>query len=509
MKNRLLSFIKKYQFVFFSFLLAFTVLFITSKNSPLYPFNDWVDENAFFTVGKGIFKGVVPYRDVFEQKGLLLYFLFGIASLISYKSFLGVFFIEVLFFSIFLYYGYKTIKMFLDEKYTYIILPFLSFLITTCISFVHGGACEEFCLPFLGVGLYSYFKHFKEKELTKKEFFLNGVMAGCIFMMKYTLLGFYFAFMLFLFFDFFFRKKEYKKSFLACAFFLLGMAIPILLGLLYLGIHHGIKDFIDCYFVTNMTAYNRETVTILEKLNKIFTGTISLMAGNGILMFAILILLPLALVKLKIPTYAKFSFIGIFVINTIFLFFGIRFYYYYFLPLVIFLIPSLIGLFSFTDKKIYSFMQSKFFSVVSIGVFIVVLCLTYTFANYKHMIGMKKEELFQYKYAEYICEFDHPTLLNMGYLDAGLYTTTGIVPNTKFFEVQNIPYDKFPDNLDDMRYNVENKNIQFILYFTRMEYQKVLEKDSYILEHYDLVFDDSQDFEGDLYHAFLFQVKEG
>ena len=113
MKNKVFSFFKKYKFFFYSFLVAFCVLLFTSKNSFLYPFNDWVDENAFFTVGKGIFKGVVPYRDVFEQKGLLLYFLFGIASLISYKSFIGVFFLEVVFFTFFLYYGYKTITLFL------------------------------------------------------------------------------------------------------------------------------------------------------------------------------------------------------------------------------------------------------------------------------------------------------------------------------------------------------------------------------------------------------------
>ena len=185
MTNKLLVFFKKYKFFFYSLLVAFAILLFTSKNSPLYPFNDWVDENAFFTVGKGIFKGVVPYRDVFEQKGLLLYFLFGVSSLLSYKTFIGVFIFEILFFTFFLYYGHKTIKLFLDEKYTYIILPILAFFITTCISFVHGGSCEEFCLPFLAYGLYSYFKHFKEKELTKKEYFLNGIMAGLIFMMKY------------------------------------------------------------------------------------------------------------------------------------------------------------------------------------------------------------------------------------------------------------------------------------------------------------------------------------
>ena len=60
------------------FLIIFIILLLTSKNSFLYPLNDWVDENAFFTMGKSLMNGVVPYRDLYEQKGPLLYLIFGI-----------------------------------------------------------------------------------------------------------------------------------------------------------------------------------------------------------------------------------------------------------------------------------------------------------------------------------------------------------------------------------------------------------------------------------------------
>ena len=64
----------------YAFLIAFLTLMLASKNSFLYPFNDWVDANAFFTVGKSMFHGIVPYKDLFEQKGPLLYFIYGIPS---------------------------------------------------------------------------------------------------------------------------------------------------------------------------------------------------------------------------------------------------------------------------------------------------------------------------------------------------------------------------------------------------------------------------------------------
>ena len=48
----------------FAFLASFAVLAVCSKNSFLYSMNDWVDVNCFFTVGRGITRGLVPYRDL-------------------------------------------------------------------------------------------------------------------------------------------------------------------------------------------------------------------------------------------------------------------------------------------------------------------------------------------------------------------------------------------------------------------------------------------------------------
>ena len=77
-----------------SLISAAAVLVICSKSSPLYPMNDWVDVNCFFTVGRGIVRGKMPYLDLYEQKGPLLYLFFALAALLSGDSFLGVFLLE-------------------------------------------------------------------------------------------------------------------------------------------------------------------------------------------------------------------------------------------------------------------------------------------------------------------------------------------------------------------------------------------------------------------------------
>ena len=285
----------KKKYYLFCLVLSFLVLLFTTKSSFIYKFNDWVDANAFFTVGKSMVNGKVLYRDIFEQKGPILYFIYSIGYLISNKTFIGIFILEVFSFSIFLYYAHKIFNMFLESKYSLILLPILSFLITTFFSFVHGGSCEEFCLPFYAITLYYYFKHFKEKELSNKEIVLVGLLSGIIMMIKYTLLGLWIGFGLVLFYEQI-SKKDYKKALSFCLYFLLGMSIPILIVLIYFAVNGAIKDFIDCYFVFNMKIY--PTSKTAEDFKTAFKGEetnpIALMRYGNIQLF-LLLLMPIVI----------------------------------------------------------------------------------------------------------------------------------------------------------------------------------------------------------------------
>ena len=76
------------------FCVALVSVSVCSLSSPLYPFNDWVDANCFFTVGKSMLYGIVPYRDLYEQKGPLLYALYALCYPISHRTFLGGWLLE-------------------------------------------------------------------------------------------------------------------------------------------------------------------------------------------------------------------------------------------------------------------------------------------------------------------------------------------------------------------------------------------------------------------------------
>lgn len=77
------------HFLLYSLLLAFVFLAVCSKSSFLYPFNDWYDANDFLTLGKGMLHGLVPYRDLYEQKGPILYAAHALCALVPGRPFLA------------------------------------------------------------------------------------------------------------------------------------------------------------------------------------------------------------------------------------------------------------------------------------------------------------------------------------------------------------------------------------------------------------------------------------
>lgn len=498
---------EKLLIILYCFVISFIILLFTSKCSFLYPFNDWVDANAFFTMGKGMVHGLVPYRDLFEQKGPLLFLIYGIGSLISHTTFFGIFILEVASWTISLYYSYKIITLFLSKKYALGILPIYTAFLCTSRAFVHGGGAEEFCLPFLSITLYYFVLFFKEQNISPKRLIIAGICAGCVLLIKYTLLGFWFGFMACIFFNLFFAKK-YQKSFTSCLYFLLGMFIPIGITLIYLGINHAIKDFIDVYFKINITAYNRSASNIFMKLFMLYKGFAASCLRSGPFEVLLVVLFPIFLIPMNIDQKGKINLIIIYCLSILGTFFGLRFYKYYLFPLLIFMLPSLIGIASFLIK--YSppkIKKAKYSTHVLISILLISLLYSYFNANYKEFRKMPKEDLFQYKFAEIINQEKNPTLLEMGYVDCGVYTASGILPNTYYFEKLNISYQNYPNNIDELQKYIVNKNTMFVVYFTKLNLPRLKRAERALFQNYKLIKQEKYNYDNKILNAYLFKVK--
>ena len=186
-------------------------------------------------------RGQVLYRDIYEQKGVLLYVLHSLASLISFRSFLGVWLLEIAAAYGFLFYCYKTARLFASRRCLWL-MPLLAGMIYSMRSFCHGDSAEELCLPLLMFALYTGIRALRsETELTRREWFFIGLTSGCVLWIKFSLLGFYPGWVLVLLWDMF-RKKRWRSLADMMAFLLLGIAAVTLPVLGYFALHGALGD---------------------------------------------------------------------------------------------------------------------------------------------------------------------------------------------------------------------------------------------------------------------------
>ena len=73
---------------------ALLLMTVGSMTSFLFPLHTGVDQNCFLTVARAWLSGRLPYRDIFEQKGPLLYLLHIPAAAFPQTRFLGVYLVQ-------------------------------------------------------------------------------------------------------------------------------------------------------------------------------------------------------------------------------------------------------------------------------------------------------------------------------------------------------------------------------------------------------------------------------
>lgn len=470
--------------------IAFLFLMIGTKSSFLYAFNDWMDANCFFTIGKGMLSGKVLYLDLFDQKGPLLFFYHAIASLISYRSFLGVFCIEVISFSFFLYYFYQTCHLFLKKSISICALPFISFILLTLPAFSHGDSAEEFCLPFLMYSIYSLTRFFKSKKKVPsyRMIFVNGIMAGLVFTIKFSMLGFWFAFMMCLFF-YMLKEKEAKRAFLSCFVFLGGMVLPLIPWILYFTWNHAMGAFIDSYILFNVRYYVA-AATPLMKFFMILDKPLRFMARN--LGAGLLLLSGFIFIFLDKKVFTKTAYKVILLLTYFFLCIGIfgggvSFRYYY-LILVPFSVFGVIAIGTLLEKyDISSLMKNKeaIFIMITASLF----ALTFYGSPNTPMIWpiKTKSDMVQYKFANLIKEKKDATLLNYGFLDGGFYTVTGTLPINRYFQKQNISDAVYPYIIKEQNKIIKEKKVDFVVTRTSLNYYAVKKYPPHLRKNYTAV----------------------
>ncbi|WP_408071761.1 hypothetical protein [Butyrivibrio sp. JL13D10] len=460
---------KSTRFKIYSYLAVsvFLCLLLSTRSSFLFPLNNWDDANSYFSMGKAFFNGKMPYRDVFDQKGMYLYFFYGLSYLVSHTTFAGVFLLELILGTLDAIGFFSIIRLYLPEEKNTSAAIFSVFTFAAVVSsrsFWWGGSAEEISLPFYVWGLYlilSYFVNTYEKStMSFKTVLLGGILAGFIANIKFTGLGFFFAWMMLVFFSYL-AHGELFQGIKACFVFLFGMLLPFIPWLVYFGIRGGLYEWYWGYVYVNVFVYTK-----VESADPGIAGRLIYMcktlywlvrddwqyfvlAAAGII-YGFCRRKQKILSRLVLPVLFAFMFIGFFG--------GGRDLPYYSLPLSVFAVMGFaflgrISIRLFPDRSNYrtrGAVRLLWLIICTMGsaIFIDAFSMNTPFRK------VSRDEYFMYRFRDEVLETDNPTLLNVGCLDAGLYTLCDIVPSCRWFQTQTLNIDELQNNpyLEQERY---------------------------------------------------------
>lgn len=133
--------------------ISFIVLFFSSTLSPLCGTPLSCDPHIYSSVGRGIMEGMVPYRDLFDQKGPLIFLIYGLCQS-GWHSFAAVYLIEVICLFLSMRYAYLFARFFVNDRKAFLVALVLPGLLCKFSIFSGGGNPSEFLIPFQFMGMY-------------------------------------------------------------------------------------------------------------------------------------------------------------------------------------------------------------------------------------------------------------------------------------------------------------------------------------------------------------------
>ena len=441
-------------------LAAFVFITICSKSSFIYPLNDWGDAHCYFTIGRGIINGMVPYRDLFEQKGVFIFFIYAIAALISSTSFIGVYFIEIICAAVYLYYTLKTAALFMDiSKYRLGLTFFLAACVYSSASFCHGGSVEEIFTPIFVYGVYLCVRQFEKHIIPNaKEMIAFGIGSAVIFYTKYTLCIFIISLILFMLIEA--KKSNYLSLLLRQAiFFVIPCIIVTVIVMIYFLCNGALGDFYQHYVYDNLFRYSpdKTAYSTNEKIGLALKAIgIFFRKRNVISIFIIFAGMAWLIGKRKYLLFLchLFSFILLFYIQ----FFIASPQKYYGFPLVSLSAVGLCCIVEFFENR--NFSNKRVINVASIAISIIIAIV---FTDNRYFMFKDKSETPQYIFAEKMesYNYDDYHLLYYGALDEGYYFASGTLPNCRAFNQNNLLVDNY--RIDIQNEYIKDKKVEFIV----------------------------------------------
>jgi hypothetical protein len=223
----------------------------------------YVDSSIYITVAQGIVRGQLPYHDLADNKGPLIYLL-SVPGLFL-GGFTGIWITEFILLFISVMFAYKTALFFGNQKRA---LFGTAFSFTALLSFllVNAGT-EEYSLPFLMISFYIFTKYYfsDKQDISFLEIIVLGFCFGCAVLIRLNMFPLWAGFCALIFIDLLIKRRFVLLG--KCIIgFCLGIVIISVPVFLYLELNGIMEPFMEqVIFAGTTRGFSGTSLKVIEK----------------------------------------------------------------------------------------------------------------------------------------------------------------------------------------------------------------------------------------------------
>lgn len=243
-------------------ILLLVVLAVLATSAPLYHPDPGRDQGVYLYIGQQILDGKIPYRDVWDHKGPIIYYINALGLYLTGSAW-GVWILEIVFLFTAALLGYFAIRSVFDAPIAF--ASSILWLISLPSILIEGNHVEEYSLLFQFASIYFYFRSEKEMHGYWNEF-LIGVTAALSLALRPNNIGVHVSIVLVLLLNLIFSPKRRSQNVKQIINIIFGGLVVLSAIAVYFAINDSLWYLFDTVFVYNYYYSRMVSINYWESL---------------------------------------------------------------------------------------------------------------------------------------------------------------------------------------------------------------------------------------------------
>lgn len=217
------------------------------------PFSNYfldTDSSVYMYIGKAMTNNFIPYKDIFDHKGIILYLFNYLGFLISDKSYFGIMIVCGLNAFLFSLIMIKLLKLNTKNRSSIYISIFWIFNLFAFKLSNATNSTEVFSLPWISLSLYASIKFLMYKKICSKDVVLLGTSFAIVFFLRCNNVACIIALILCILVELT-KNRRFEDIYNCVKYFIFGVLLIVIPLLMYFIATNSLADMINDYFIFN------------------------------------------------------------------------------------------------------------------------------------------------------------------------------------------------------------------------------------------------------------------